>query len=797
MKINLGRRNGKDSDQLEASQSSAMNSMHYPPRDSVPPMHSLSPSEMSRFAPFSLPSHQQQHAHGAQSSTCPVHGHEREHQHDERNSRPPPPGLQFDLPSHFPRDLHSLHGQHPRLREELQFLHGRHHVERKEHLPSHQAFEEDLRRRGVDYRWAGLPPHLLDEQYRRHLLNNGHEPPHPSAPFKEAHHQGGKMFAPPFYYGSGGREHPLHVDPFLPSPHGLPPGDLHHRHQPPVSPRLLDYYRREHAERSRHAEFGHERRHSDERKELQLDIHRKSIDLIKRKQEEDQRKFNPVQMHERNHIEALTPHHHSEKKVPIVPIFKGLDYHLKNNKANEVNTHQINSIIHAKLPDPKIELAAASILANMNRMNQSPCSDEVESLTSSSGPDNLHLKQVKIEPVETNDEHQCSEEKENYMLTLGLVSQPRKRALEDEYERARWERKFRKFRGRPKKRSRRENTDEGSLNGDHRSSSELDFYNGPMTRHKQQLLQEQENLLEQIQKRNSVDEINDENANVIKTSKENSINDQIKTRKSPRNSPNKNTNSSSIDTKTNIIDTNENSSSNSEKHSENIPLETFSRGSPSQSMQKDIDQSRLLHALRDKQHASSIQEHASSIQEQIENQKQLQQQHIDQQRHLQKHSINDHNKRPTSSPMDLKQQLHQKSNMQHPFDLPKHPMELTKHFNGRHPMEFHEDIKTLDNSLFGRCMDGNSDSFARWPGVEPLAHAYTAYMAEHDIQRQHVLQSFEELQREGRCLHQKREYLEKDMVVYNERRIHIAEKRREMRLHMETIHRALRTMSSL
>ena len=35
---------------------------------------------------------------------------------------------------------------------------------------------------------------------------------------------------------------------------------------------------------------------------------------------------------------------------------------------------------------------------------------------------------------------------------------------------------------------------------DARPCSELDFYNGPMTRHKQQLLQEQEMLLEQVQK---------------------------------------------------------------------------------------------------------------------------------------------------------------------------------------------------------------------------------------------------------------------------------------------------------
>ena len=47
--------------------------------------------------------------------------------------------------------------------------------------------------------------------------------------------------------------------------------------------------------------------------------------------------------------------------------------------------NSVTSLLSSKLPDPRSELVAASILANMNRINQSPCSDEVESLTSSSG----------------------------------------------------------------------------------------------------------------------------------------------------------------------------------------------------------------------------------------------------------------------------------------------------------------------------------------------------------------------------------------------------------------------------
>lgn len=51
---------------------------------------------------------------------------------------------------------------------------------------------------------------------------------------------------------------------------------------------------------------------------------------------------------------------------------------------------------------------------------------------------------------------------------------------------------------------------------DGRPCSEIDFYNGPMTRHKQQLLQEQEMLLEQVQKnhleRNGSKDINNAKA---------------------------------------------------------------------------------------------------------------------------------------------------------------------------------------------------------------------------------------------------------------------------------------------
>ena len=51
----------------------------------------------------------------------------------------------------------------------------------------------------------------------------------------------------------------------------------------------------------------------------------------------------------------------------------------KNNNNNNNNT---------KRPSSKSELDAASVLANMNRISQSPCSDEMES--AASGPEITH-----------------------------------------------------------------------------------------------------------------------------------------------------------------------------------------------------------------------------------------------------------------------------------------------------------------------------------------------------------------------------------------------------------------------
>lgn len=92
----------------------------------------------------------------------------------------------------------------------------------------------------------------------------------------------GQVYLPHFYYG---RDYPIPVEPYL-AHAGLPPkNDPHQRgHGPPISPRLLDYYRRsEHgmADRSRN-EYEAERRAEERReKERACVMRTSSVDSIK------------------------------------------------------------------------------------------------------------------------------------------------------------------------------------------------------------------------------------------------------------------------------------------------------------------------------------------------------------------------------------------------------------------------------------------------------------------------------------------------------------------------------------
>lgn len=83
--------------------------------------------------------------------------------------------------------------------------------------------------------------------------------------------------------------------------------------------------------------------------------------------------------------------------------------------------NSINSLLSSKLPSSKSELDAASILANMNRMNQSPCSDEIESMTSSMDTENNNTF-VKTQPkLEASEIVQPSGEEPSEEVTTVIV----------------------------------------------------------------------------------------------------------------------------------------------------------------------------------------------------------------------------------------------------------------------------------------------------------------------------------------------------------------------------------------
>lgn len=146
--------------------------------------------------------------------------------------------------------------------------------------------EEDLRRR-LDYNRGALislPPHLLDEHYRRHLLNGSHE--HGAASggggFKEPPH--GQVYLPPHFYP--GRDYPVPVDPYL-SRVMSGQSEIMHRYAPPVSPRIMEPFRRgEHhipMERMR-SEFEAERRYEEKHRHHKERVLRSPpTDMLKKK----------------------------------------------------------------------------------------------------------------------------------------------------------------------------------------------------------------------------------------------------------------------------------------------------------------------------------------------------------------------------------------------------------------------------------------------------------------------------------------------------------------------------------
>ncbi|XP_078367195.1 uncharacterized protein LOC144651177 isoform X2 [Oculina patagonica] len=84
-----------------------------------------------------------------------------------------------------------------------------------------------------------------------------------------------------------------------------------------------------------------------------------------------------------------------------------------------------------------------------------------------------------------------SAEKLDFMATLGLLPPSKRQELEQSYEIKRTERKNRKSRGRPPKRARRDKENDRDSDNS-QGSLDPDAITGPITRQKQQLLQEQE-----------------------------------------------------------------------------------------------------------------------------------------------------------------------------------------------------------------------------------------------------------------------------------------------------------------
>lgn len=127
-----------------------------------------------------------------------------------------------------------------------------------------------------------------------------------------------------------------------------------------------------------------------------------------------------------------------------------------------------------------------------------------------------------------------------------------------------------------------------------------------MTRHKQQLLQEQETLLEQIQKRHSIDTNEDNNNNNNSNNEihsETNSDSKHKNRKSPRNSPNKESRSPAVVSTekitTQLEEVNNSSRSNQFTLTSNHDNLSFNNRTHAQESKHSLEQSRLVTMLRD------------------------------------------------------------------------------------------------------------------------------------------------------------------------------------------------------
>eukprot|EP00794_Sanderia_malayensis_P018873 gene18873-20773_t len=447
------------------------------------------------------------HQHSSQGP-CPVHGHEAGHhhgspgEHSSRGNRLPFDGLGSS-------DFRGMHPHHPRLRDEMYNM-NRLPVERREPVPS-QIIEEDMRRRGYDLPWPVQHPMFDNDHYRRHLINGfrGHEHAYKDLPHGQMYYSPHNLYGP---------EYPVHVDPYAHAS-SLPHRDVYPRRYPSgqLSPRLMDLYRRE--------------RNLSDRAES-----RRTADAVSEKLDAEMSERNRELEHRRSRIELVderrSAHHHhhhfrQERKDDAPNGFPHLRDKFKASskpKDEKSNSFSVESISgRSQLDDEprkklhimeRLELMAkppkepGPVMDSVVIIKEEPQMDDPPALVTEPDINETALSQNDNEAVSkwpSSDDSNLSssdlviddaDKKMDYMSSLGLIPYGKRRALEEDYERKRWERKVRKMKGRPKKRRRREQTDDS----EGRPCSEMDFYNGPMTRHKQQLLQEQEMLLEQVQK---------------------------------------------------------------------------------------------------------------------------------------------------------------------------------------------------------------------------------------------------------------------------------------------------------
>lgn len=178
-----------------------------------------------------------------------------------------------------------------------------------------------------------------------------------------------------------------------------------------------------------------------------------------------------------------------------------------------------------------------------------------------------------------------------------------------------------------------------------------------MTRHKQQLLLEQENLLEQIQKRNTIDDSSDVNDNVVKNS---DISNTVNAEKSEF----KNSCPKSQESLFEVIPV----SNSAEVKSPILPLADISTIGESKTVAPTSTtpiQSELREMLEKKRRTDIFRE-------------------------------------KSLFPTKMFPEMHQYDHPKHLEQNKRYSLDLSKQYSNLRHLDFVEDIKFLDNSLFGR-----------------------------------------------------------------------------------------------